>query len=233
MSRWIKLSDGRGRNARVRMESRQATPSLEYKTTDGQKATAARIIKTPLSKTYSHLRSRCNDDQELARLIMEGDPEIDLEAAGRKTGHTERILLDSQGQALYAASEMEIIRDYNGQEIERRPPVDTPANIEDESPLVWTGKMFKRSEAVRRFVFSRNYQVRHIDGLTYDFLFAIAKELAALDSLVIIGAGIAGREPLIVERNGLPYRGFLEGRIQDKKYLLILHLSHLELLPPL
>jgi len=166
------------------MESRQATPSLEYKTMEGQKATAARIIKTPLSKTYSCLRSRCQDDQELARLIMEGDPEIDLEAAGRKTGHTERILLDGQNQVLYAASEIEIVRDSNGQEIERRPPLDTPANIDTETSLVWTGKMFKRMEAVRRFVFSRNYQVRHVDGLTYDFLFAMAKELAELDSLV-------------------------------------------------
>ncbi len=59
-----------------------------------------------------------------------------------------------------------------------------------------------------RFVFTRNYRVRHIDGLTFDFLFAMAKGLA--DSLVLLGAGAQGKEPLILERNGLPYRGFLE-----------------------
>jgi len=233
MSRWIKLSDSRGRNARVRMESRRMSPSMCYQTMDGRKAMAARIIKAPLSKTYSYLRSRCQDDRELARLIMQGNPEIDLEAAGRKTGHTERILLDSRNQVLYAAAEMEVILDINGREIDRRPPVDTPANIDDESPLVWTGKMFKRPEAIRRFIFTRNYQIRHVDGLTFDFLMAMAAELDRLDSLVLIGAGVQGKEPLILERNGLPYRGFLEGRVKDGKYLLVMHLSHLELLQPL
>jgi hypothetical protein len=89
--------------------------------------------------------------------------------------------------------------------------------------------LFKRSDAVRRFVFTRNYQIRHIDGLTFDFLFAMAKELDKLDSLVLLGAGVQGKEPLLLERNGLPYRAFLEGRVSGDKYLLLLHLSHLEL----
>jgi hypothetical protein len=108
--------------------------------------------------------------------------------------------------------------------------VETPANIDIERPLVWTGKTFKRLEAVRRFVFSRNYQICHVDGLTFDFLFAMARELDTIDSLVLIGAGVRGIEPIILERNGLPYRGFLEGRIKGDRYILLLHLSHLELL---
>ena len=123
-----------------------------------------------------------------------------------------------------------MLLDSDGDEIERRQPIDTPANIDTEKPLVWTGKTFKRSDAGRRFVFSRNYQIRHIDGLTFDFIFAMAKELDQVDSLVLIGAGARGTEPIILERNGLPYRGFLEGRINGDRYLLILHLSHLELL---
>ncbi len=230
MSRWIRLSDGKGRHTRVRMESKQATPSQQFQTEDGRFVKAARIIKSPLTKTYSYLRSRCNDDQELARLLMESDPEIDYESAGKKTGPIDRVLLDSEDRVLYAASEIEVVLNSDGDEIERRQPVDTPANIDTERPLVWTGKTFKRSEAVRRFVFSRNYQIRHIDGLTFDFLFAIAQELDRSDSLVLIGAGTRGSEPIVPERNGLPYRGFLEGRINGDRYLLMLHLTHLELL---
>jgi hypothetical protein len=161
---------------------------------------------------------------------MESDLEIDYEAAGRKTGSSDRVLLDPDDKVLYAASEMEVILDSDGEEIERRQPIDTPANIDTEKPLAWTRKMFKRSEAVRHFVFTRNYQIRHIDGLTFDFLFTMAKELDMMDSLVLIGA--RGTEPIILERNGLPYRGFLEGRTKGNKYLLMLHLSHLELLQP-
>ncbi len=212
------------------MESKQATPSQQFQTEDGRFVKAAKIIKSPLPKIYSYLRSRCNDDHELARILMESDPEIDYEAAGRKTGSTDRILLDSDDRVLYAASEIEIVIDSDGEEVERREPVDTPANIDVEKPLIWTGKKFKRQEAVRRFVFSRNYQIRHIDGLTFDFLFAMAQELDRMDSLVLIGAGTRGTEPIVPERNGLPYRGFLEGRINGYRYLLMLHLTHLELL---
>ncbi len=229
MSRWIRLSDGKGRNARVRMEPKEAAPPVQFQADDGRLVTAAKIIKTPLLQTYNYLRSRCDSDQELAQVLLEADPEIDLEAAGRKSGPTDRVLLDNQGQVLYAAAEMEVILDNNGEEIERRQPVNTPANVDTEKPLAWTGKMFKRSEAVRRFVFTRNYQIRHIDGLTFDFLFGVAKELDQAGSLVLLGSGVHGKEPLLLERNGLPYRGFLEGRVNGEKYLLILHLSHLEL----
>ena len=232
MSRWLRLGDSRGRDARVRMEPKTSALPICFWTEDGRPVTPTKIIKSHLSKTYSQLISQCKNDNELARYLMECDPEIDMEAAGRMTGSTERILLDSKGKVLYAASEVEVIHDANGYEVERGEPVDTPANIDTKTPLVWTGKLFKRAEAVRKFVFSRNYQIRHIDGLTFDFLFAIAQELAGADSLVLIGAGINGSDPIILERNGLPYRGFLEGRVQGEKYLLILHLSHLELIPP-
>ena len=149
MSRWIRLSDSKGRHARVRMESREEAPSQQFQAEDGRLVKAARIIKSPLPKSYSYLRSRCTDDKELARILMESDPEIDYEAVGRKTGPIDRVLLDSEDRVLYAASEIEVVLDYDGDEIERRQPVNTPANIDTERPLVWTGKTFKRLEAAR------------------------------------------------------------------------------------
>jgi hypothetical protein len=68
-----------------------------------------------------------------------------------------------------------------------------------------------------------------VDGLTYDFLFAMARELHEADSLALVGAGHQGRDPIILERNGLPYRGLLEGRVDGDRYLLVLRLTHLEL----
>ena len=59
----------------------------------------------------------------------------------------------------------------------------------------------------------------------------MAEELHKRDSLVLVGAGHRGKDPIIVERNGHPFRGFLEGRTQNGKYLLVLHLSSLELYP--
>ena len=116
--------------------------------------------------------------------------------------------------------------------MERRVPADTPANADGESPLVWTGRMLPRLEAARRFAFTCTLQLRHVDGLTYDFLFGMALELDRAESLVLVGAGPGGRDPIVLERNGVPHRGFLEGRVDDDRYLLVLHLTNLELMLP-
>jgi len=232
MSRWIRIRDSRGRDARVRMEPARRRGRPKLQALDGRAVEAARFIRAPLARTYAVLCSRCPDDAELAELLMEEDPEIDLEATGRRTGPTDRVLLDPDGNVLFAAAEAEVICDRDGIETERRLPADTPANVDGNSPLVWTGRMFPSLEAARRFAFSRALQLRHVDGLTYDFLFGMARELNEADALVLVGAGPGGRDPVILERNGLPHRGFLEGRVDGERYLLVLHLTNLELAVP-
>ena len=232
MSRWIRLRDGRGRDARIRMAPAQRSARPRVEAPDGRHVEAARFIKAPLPRAYDALRARCADDGELAELLIEEDPEIDLEAAGRRTGPTDRVLLDPDGQVLYATGEVEVVCDRHGVEVERRLPSDAPANVDGELPLVWTGRMLPRAEVARRYAFSRSYQLRHVDGLTYDFLLATAAELDEANALVLVGAGPQGRDPVILERNGLPYRGFLEGRVDGDRYLLVLHLTHLELTVP-
>jgi len=232
MSRWIRIRDGRGRDARVRMEPahRRGRPKLQ--TPDGRGVEAARFIRSPLARTYAAQRSRCPDDAELAELLIEEDPEIDFEATGRRTGPTDRVLLDPDGDVLYAAAEVEVVCDRDGIETDRRLPADTPANVDGESPLVWTGRMLPGPEAARRFAFSRALQLRHVDGLTHDFLFGMARELDEAGALVLVGAGPGGREPIRLERNGAPHRGFLEGRVDGERHLLVLHLTNLELTVP-
>ena len=232
MSRWIRLSDSRGRDARARMVSRQKPPKRPAQARDGRAVEPARLIKAPLDRGYGALRSRCEDDAELAKLLIEADPEIDLEAAGRRVGPTDRVLLDEDGNILYAAEQVEILYGPDGSEMERRTPSDCPGNIDGDGPVVWTGRTIPREKAARRYAFTRQYQIRHVDGLTCDFLFAIAQELDHQKRLVRVGAGPRGRDPLILERNGTPYRGFLEGRIDGDRYRLVLHLTNLELKTP-
>ena len=232
MSRWIRIRDRRGRDARVRMEPARRRGRAKLQTLDGRGVEAARFIKAPLARTYAALRSRCSEDPEVAELLIEEDPEIDLEATGRRTGPTDRVLLDPDGNVLYAAAQVEAICDREGIEVERRLPADTPANVDGESALVWTGRRLPRPEAVRRFAFTRALQLHHVDDLTYDFLFGMAQELDQADSLVLVGAGPGGRDPIVIERNGVPHRGFLEGRVDGECYLLVLHLTNLELAVP-
>ena len=118
----------------------------------------------------------------------------------------------------------------DGTEKGTRPVTRTQANISlDALPVCWTGKMISKSSALRKFVFSRSYQLRHVNGLTFDFLYDMAKTLAEKKALMLIGGGEKGTEPLVMFNGGVAYRAFLEGRIDGNKYMLIMHLTNLEL----
>jgi hypothetical protein len=104
--------------------------------------------------------------------------------------------------------------------------------VNDERPVAWTGRKMSKRDVVRGFFLSRTVQVRHVDGLTYDYLFEMASELAQEESMVMLGGGPGGRKPLVFSTNGMPYRAFLEGRVDGSRYQLLLHLSNMELKRP-
>ena len=59
----------------------------------------------------------------------------------------------------------------------------------------------------------------------------MAKELSDKDSLMMLAGGTSGKDPLVMNDGGKPYRAFMEGRIDNDKYCLILHLTDQELKP--
>lgn len=165
--------------------------------------------------------------------LIDGDPEIDFEMVGRTIDGTNTVLLDQENQPLYCAPEiLEIIYGPDGKEVERRTPVEIAPNVNEEIPVKWTGKLIPRADLVRKYGIKRTMQLRHVDGVTYDFLFAIAKELHEKDSVMLLGGGEGGKGPLVLQSNGSPYRGFLDGRIEGETFLLLLHLSAMELKKP-
>ena len=104
---------------------------------------------------------------------------------------------------------------------------------EELPPIPWTGRLMPKEEAIRRFAFVRKLQLRHVNGLTFDFLYEMARALMESGKLMSVGPGPKGRGQLIFQTNGSPFFGFLEGRVTDDAYLLVLHLSNMEIkLPP-
>jgi hypothetical protein len=118
----------------------------------------------------------------------------------------------------------------DGTEKEVRPESSTMANIAlNGMPLRWTGKLIPKDKAMRMFMFKKSYQVQHVNGLTFDFLFDMAKKLADANAMMLVGGGAKGNEPLVMSNGGTPYRAFLEGRVEGNTYALILRLTNLEL----
>jgi hypothetical protein len=131
---------------------------------------------------------------------------------------------------LYAARIVQVVYGPDGAEKSRQDFSDSPATVgEDAPPLPWTGRLMSPDEVVHKFVLSRAFQIRHVNGLTYDFLFGIANTLDQAGKLLYLGAGAKGQSPLTFTLNGTPYRGFLEGRVAGEGYRLVLHCSNLEL----
>lgn len=171
--------------------------------------------------------------EDYGQQLLDGDPEVDPEQVGRFIGPTDVVYLSAAGDVLYASPEVvEVLYDTSGEEREQRPPRDEPANVADESPVRWTGRKLPKGQAVRSFAFRRTVQLHHVDGVTYDFLHTMARELHDEQVMVLVGAGAKGKKPLIFQANGTPYRGFLEGRVEGERYQLLLHLSNLELKVP-
>ncbi|MBK8810311.1 MAG: hypothetical protein IPN69_06195 [Acidobacteria bacterium] len=227
----INLANKNRRDARVSLLGVRPKRAIRWLDEKRREAKTVRLLQCDIKHSTDRLLREFEGDlNDLAKAIVESDPEVDLETFGKLLAETSRVYA-VDGEIAYHVEEFEVITDAEGNLKERRPRRIEPQNINSDVPLVWSGKFIKKSEAIRKFVFTGLKQITHNNGLTYDFLYEIAKELDEKDSFMLLGAG-KGNQPLIFQRGGKPYRGFLEGRVDGDKYLLLLHLSNMEFKAP-
>ena len=226
--RKINLSNEAKRDAEVAFGTTFHRPTPVYKTPDGKRGVSQRSVRATLTTSDNALIAKYGDN--LPEALMQSDPEIDMELFGRIVESTKKIYLTAEGKVAYGVDLNEHVYLPDGTEKEVRPDSTTEANIALEgAPIRWTGKLIPREKAMRMFVFKRSYQVQHINGLTFDFLYDMARKLADADSMMLLGAGPKGVAPLVMGNGGIPYRAFLEGRVEGDRYALILRLTNLEL----
>ncbi|MDQ3036687.1 MAG: hypothetical protein M3Y87_30120 [Myxococcota bacterium] len=239
MPRLISIADAKKRDAQIELVS----PSRRERVRWMQRGTGAplkleRLIKGTEKTTIDALSAALAAEGEappnaMAKALIEGDPEIDLEQVGRRLGNATRVWVGPEGNVLYAARVLQVVTAPDGSEKSRSDFVDVESTVgEEQSPLLWSGRLMPADQVVRRFAFVRKVQLRHVNGLTFDFLHEIASQLDAEGKLLVVGAGPKAQMPLIFQTNGTPFRGFLEGRVSGESYKLVLHLSNLEIKSP-
>lgn len=230
MARTIHLMNDAERDATVVTEYvlERAPPVLGF---PGKSIQARRMLSCTEAGLHESLREAHGEDYGSA--LIEGDPEVDVEQVGRAIENTDTVYLSRAGEVLYASPlRVDVITGPDGEERERRPAADVPANVATEDAVRWTGRRIPVGEAVRRFAFRRSLRVQHVDGLTYDFCYGMAKQLQEDGVVVLLGAGPKGKDPLVFRDNGKRYRAFLAGRVEGERYQLLLHLTDLELRLP-
>ena len=227
--RKINISNEAKRNAEVAFGTTFRRTSPLFKTSDGKRARNERRVRATLATADSAIIEQFGAEG-IADALIAADPEVDMELFGKKTEGIKRVYLTPEGKVAYGVKLMEHVYLPDGTEKEVRPEQNTEANIAlNDLPLRWTGKLIPREKAIRMFVFKKSYQVQHINGLTYDFLYDMAKKLSEADSMMLVGGGPKGVAPLVLNNGGTPYRAFLEGRVDGDRYALILRLTNLEL----
>jgi hypothetical protein len=227
----INISNQKNRDAVVATEG--LVPQREYRYVDekGDPVLSQKVLKSDVMHDLPELLKKRKKLDKVAKDLISGDPEVDMEQFGMFLVDTSRVYVSKKG-IVHLVEEFEVILNPDGTERERRPRRKLPQNINAEIPVRWTGKFIKKDEAVSKFVFLNKRQLVHINGLTFDFLFEMAKELHKRDSLLLLRGGEKGNEPIVLNRGGKPYNAFLEGRVKGDSYCLIMHLSNVELKKP-
>ena len=224
----INISNEKQRDAVVAMEGVRPKRDVRYVDEDMNGILTRRLLKTDVTHDLPDLLKKATDLEGVSEALVDGDPEVDIESFGMFLTETSRVYVGESG-IVHSVEEFEVVLNPDGTVRDRRPRKKEPQNINTDVPLKWTGKFIRKSDAVKRFVFTSKKQLAHVNGLTFDFLFEIAKKLHDEDSLLLMRAGENRDRPLIMNRGGKAYNAFLEGRIKGDSYCLILHLSNMEL----
>ena len=229
--RIFRIANQKNRDAEIELSTTKVTEKVIYLTAAKERVSTRRIVKNTSETSAPRLYQQYKDPAELAEALIQGDPEIDLEHTGRFLGQTTKVFVNPDLEIVYRIRQTELVFDPTGNLKEERKPRYLQSNIADEEKPIRLAKLFPKDKIFNKFAFVRKYQLRHVNGLTYDFLFDIAKELQDTNSMALVGSGAKGTEPMIFSDGGLPYRGFLEGKVEGDKYCLMLHLTNLELKP--
>jgi hypothetical protein len=243
MIRYIKLANDKKRDAEITFRSLNPKPAITMVMATGEKVINKRVVKGTSHSSTQSLLAKYNEKPKegvdfqmqlagrLAEDLIANDPESDLELTGKFIDDVSRVYINEAEKPVFRVKKTEKIFSPKAELKEEREPKYNESNIAGESIVNWTGKLMPKLKVYNKLVFHKKYQLKHINGLTYDFLFGMAKQLADKDALMMMGGGASGKDPLVMNDGGKPYRAFLEGRIKGDKYCLILHLTDQELKP--
>ena len=243
MIRYIKLANDKKRDAEITFRSLNPKPAITMVMATGEKVINKRVVKGTSHSSTQSLLAKYNEKPKegvdfqmqlagrLAEDLIANDPESDLELTGKFIDDVSRVYINEAEKPVFRVKKTEKIYSPTAELREEREPKYNEGNITGESIVNWTGKLMPKLKVYNKLVFHKKYQLKHINGLTYDFLFGMAKQLADKDALMMMGGGASGKDPLVMNDGGKPYRAFLEGRIKGDKYCLILHLTDQELKP--
>jgi len=225
MRRRIRLADHLGREATVWMVPCRARDFTSVRNEAGEPLGVTPRLKATAETHPEALVARWSDPADLARALIAGDPELDLERTGRQLGASQRIWLDGDGRPIFNPKREQVRHDEYGQVIQSRPLRLQPGNLVPPAPPVWSNVLLARREVLTRYALRQAWQLMHGNSLEYGFLLELARWLDERGQMALVGRGRSGRSPLILTRGARPCLGWLDGRVQGDSLRLVLYLA--------
>lgn len=175
------------------------------------------------------------EESDLAKKLKDDDIDVDMNITGRYIKSTSRISVKNNYDPVYNFKSFDVITRPDGKKQER-PHERSSGNIHGTLPVKITEELYEPKELLLGYVFRKSYFITHYDGASYKFLFDIAKKLFLSGKFALVEAynsETKKKEPLVLYDGGRKFpRAFLEGRVKDDAYCLILHISDQELKIP-
>lgn len=227
----INISNQKNRDALVAFEAVIPKREVAFVDAKGKPVRTQKLLKSDVEHDLAALLKKRKTLEAVGKALVKDDPEIDIEEFGMFLADTSKVYVSKRG-IIHLVDEVEVLTNPDGTLRERRQRQKEAQNIHTDIPLRWSGKFIKKEEAAHRFIFTHKRQLQHVNGLTFDFLYDMAKELHERNSLLLVRGGEKGDKPIVMHRGGRPYNAFLEGRIDGDAYLLVLQLSNMELKRP-
>ena len=206
MIRYIKLANDKKRDAEITFRSLNPKPSISMVMESGEKVINKRVIKSTSQTSTQTLLAKYTDKPkegvdvkmhlatQLAEDLIASDPESDLELTGKYIEDVSRVYINEDEKPVFSVKKIEKIFSPSAELKEEREPKYNDSNITGECIVNWTGKLMPKAKIYNKLVFHKKYQLKHINGLTYDFLFDMAKQLADKDAMMMMGGGAAPQQ---------------------------------------
>jgi hypothetical protein len=173
--------------------------------------------------------------KNLLENLKKADAEINLNEIGKFVNQTAYITVNDDFKPVYDFTLVDVIKKPNGT-IKERPHQKILGNIRGEIPVIITEKLYDPKDLLFNYIFRKSYYITHYDGVTFKFLFDIAKWLSIEKKFVEVEAfnfKTKKRDALVLVDGGRKYpRAFLEGIVKGNSYCLLLYLSDQELKLP-
>ena len=201
----------------------------EYKF-NGKKVKNIKILNFDSQLDLNNLEN----NEDLTEQLLNGDPEVDIENAGKILRHTNRLVVNNDLKPVYNYKEIDVLQTPDGK-LKTRPHQKTIRNIIGEVPIIASDEYISPKDFIQKYIVKKSFFIGHSDGVSYKFLFEFAKKLFEMQKLVriyAIDSETKKKIPLVIKNGGNLFpAAFIEGKIRGEEYCLTLLLIDMELKP--